>query len=308
MGFSDSLALSLFERAIEAGECAAPAPLACSFAAILERYGREVSLTKRGARWEKIRLNQIANYEVEEIGKLGDLDLARVTTEALGKWRDQRLREVQAASVLRDITLLASVFETARREWKLIAVNPIRDLRKPPNPPPRDRLPSEEEIERICLALGYDSALPVQNKSQQIAVAFLLATETAMRAGELLSLSWDQVQLGRRIARLEKTKNGDKRDVPLSRRAVELFESLRRIDPHHCFTVDPATRDALFRRARRDAGIENLHFHDSRALALTRLSKKLDVLELARTVGHRDPKSLMVYYRESAEEIAKKLD
>ena len=63
----------------------------------------------------------------------------------------------------------------------------------------------------------------------------------------------------------------------------------------------------LFRRARDRCGIVDLHFHDSRATALTRLSERLDVLELARMVGHRDLKSLMVYYRKTASQLAYKL-
>jgi len=60
-------------------------------------------------------------------------------------------------------------------------------------------------------------------------------------------------------------------------------------------------------RARDRCGIVDLHFHDSRATALTRLSERLDVLELARMVGHRDLKSLMVYYRKTAAQLAYKL-
>jgi integrase len=79
-------------------------------------------------------------------------------------------------------------------------------------------------------------------------------------------------------------------------------------DRHAVFTVDAASRDALFRKARERARIEGLTFHDSRATALTRLARKLDVLSLAKMVGHRDPRSLMVYYRETAADIAKRLD
>ena len=55
------------------------------------------------------------------------------------------------------------------------------------------------------------------------------------------------------------------------------------------------------------AGVVGLTFHDARAEAITRLSKKLDILQLARMVGHKDLKMLSVYYRESAADIAKKL-
>jgi integrase len=218
------------------------------------------------------------------------------------------LQQVSAATVLRDITLLSSIFEHARRERRLIDANPIRDLRKPSTPRPRERLPTDFEIERICIALGYErQGQRVETFSAQVAVAFLIAIESAMRAGEILSLTWDQVDTGKRVVSLEKTKNGDRRQVPLSIRAVDLIEQMRGIDPVRVFTVSAASRDSLFRKAKRRAGVSGLSFHDSRALALTRLSKKLNVLELARMVGHRDPRSLMVYYRESAEEIAKKL-
>lgn len=218
------------------------------------------------------------------------------------------MQQVSAATVLRDITLLSSIFEHARRERRLIDANPIRDLRKPSAPLHRSRLPTTDEIERICLALGYEGqGKRVETFSAQVAVAFLVAIESAMRAGEILSLTWCQVDTSRRVAKLDKTKNGDSREVPLSLKAIELLEQMRGVDPVRVFTVSAASRDSLFRKAKRRAGVSGLSFHDSRALALTRLSKKLNVLELARMVGHRDPRSLMVYYRESAEEIAKKL-
>ena len=71
--------------------------------------------------------------------------------------------------------------------------------------------------------------------------------------------------------------------------------------------VDPGTRDALFRRAKQAAGIADLHWHDLRHEAATRLARKLDVLDLARMTGHRDPKSLLTYYNPTAAEIAKRL-
>jgi integrase len=288
------------EASIEAGTYGTPA--SDTFAAVADRYANEVSTTKRGARWEQIRLRAIVRD-----ARFSTQPISQISPEDIGRWRDDRLRIVGPATVRREITLLTGVFEHARREWRLVTTNPLRDVRKPPNPKHRDRLPSEDEIDRICRALGHDAAQPVTSHSQQVAVAWLIAIETAMRAGEIITLTWDQVDLPRRVARLDKTKNGDKRTVPLSSRAIDLFMSLRPIDPARCFTVGSAARDTLFRRARDAAGVPDLHFHDARALALTRLASRLDVLELARMVGHRDPKSLMIYYRESAESIALKL-
>lgn len=66
--------------------------------------------------------------------------------------------------------------------------------------------------------------------------------------------------------------------------------------------------DSLFRKAKKMALIDDLHFHDARHTAITRLAKKLNILELARMVGHRDLRQLQVYFNMPAEEIAKRLD
>lgn len=106
------------------------------------------------------------------------------------------------------------------------------------------------------------------------------------------------------MARLPKTKNGDARAVPLSARAVEL---LRLLPGRRPFTISSASLDTLFRKARDRAGVADLHFHDSRGEAITRLARKLDLMELCDMIGHRDPKSLLFYYKASPERTAAKL-
>src|SRR5690606_22484616 len=105
---------------------------------------------------------------------------------------------------------------------------------------------------------------------------------------------------------LPKTKNVDQRDVPLTMRPREILTLLPRGDVP-VFGVKSDVRDTLFRKARARAGIPDLHFHDSRSEAIWRLSKKLDVLDLARVIGHRDPRSLMIYYNADASELAARL-
>jgi integrase len=185
--------------------------------------------------------------------------------------------------------------------------DPWPDVVKPKDNPARKVIFQDGEPERIVEALGYTGGQP-KNKREQTAVAFLLALETAMRSGEILTLEWKNVHLHRRMVHLPKSKNGDARDVPLSLRAVELLEAMRGIDLEKVFTVTPGLRDAYFRQGKLMAQIDGPTFHDARATAITRLAKRLDLLELARMVGHRDPRSLMTYYRKTASEIALKLD
>lgn len=232
--------------------------------------------------------------------------ISEVTTADLSTFRDRRLAEVSVATVRKELSILQSVFESARRDWSMLTINPIRDMKKPPSPPNRKRLMSDDERDRVLMALNYEGEVTTIN--HQVAVAMLIALETAMRAGEIIGLTWDRVHLPEKYVSLELTKNGDRRDVPLSNRAVELIQSMRGTDEKQVFTVTSASLDALFRKAKARCEIDGLHFHDTRATALTRLASKLSILELARMVGHRDLKSLQIYFRTTATDLAAKLD
>jgi integrase len=275
-------------------------PSGKTFADAIERYKIEVSPTKRGERWEVIRLNAWLRLPFVHY-KLSD-----VTTPLLANWRDERLKTVQSSTVNRELNLMSALFEQCRREWQWIKVNPVHDVKRPANPQHRERIFTNAERDALCVELGLIEPYLVETKQQIIAAAFLFALETAMRREEITGLEWSRIDLQRRFLSLPLTKNGDARQVPLSKRAIELLELLKAYDKP--FPVDKDVLSTLFRRACLNAKVENAHFHDARATALTRLSKKLNVLELARMVGHRDIRSLQVYYRETAQELALKLD
>jgi len=264
----------------------------------LTKFAREVSPKHKGERWEIVRLTSLGRLPMAR------KRIAAVMPADIAEWRDDRLKVVEPASVRREMSLLRSVFDIAVQEWGWLRINPFSSVKKPPPTPSRKRRITEGEVERVVTALGYDGGEP-ENASQRVALAFLFALETAMRSGEIVGLTWDKI--GAKSAVLPVTKNGDARAVPLSSRAREILQLLPR-DGDSVFGLDDALRDALWRKARDRAKVENLHFHDSRAEAIWRLSKKLDVLQLARMIGHRDIKSLQLYYHESADELADQLD
>ena len=147
--------------------------------AAFERYEKEVSVHKRGADKESIRFAAIGRMLVD--GKpLNDWKLADVTPEVLGKWRDERLKTVLGSSVNRDLNLLSHIFSSAVKEWKWIARSPTTDVRRPDDPPPRDRLYTQDEVDRICASLGIDvdQTKPVESSTQRAGIAFLFAIET----------------------------------------------------------------------------------------------------------------------------------
>ncbi|EFO32574.1 shufflon-specific DNA recombinase [Roseibium sp. TrichSKD4] len=264
---------------------------------VFDRYAKEESPKRRGERWEAIRLTSLGQYPIAS--KL----ISDLKPQDLAEWRDSRLKEVSAGTVRREMVLMSSVLTTARKEWGLLSSNPMSDIRKPSSPPARDRRVSDGEIERLMTAAGTD----LLQATARAVHAFRFAIETAMRAGEVVGLTEDSVDRKSRVASLPITKNGTARQVPLSSRALALLEELPDSDVG-VFGLNSRQIDVLFRKARDKAGIEDLRFHDSRHEAITRLSKKLDVLSLARMVGHKDIRMLQIYYNETAEELAQRLD
>ena len=277
-----------------------------TFGDAVRRYEIEVSKTKRGHRWEALRLGAMVDILVGG-QRLGDVELAALTSDLIGKWRDARLATVSGSTVNREMNLLSHVLSTARKEWKWMHGSPTTDVRRPKEAAARDRRVYDEEIDRLNLCLGFDDE-PVRTKNQAVAVAFLFAIETAMRAGEICGLTKENIS--GRVAHLAMTKNGTKRDVALSKRAIELLSLLPvpESDKKPMFGLGSESLSTLFRKARIKCDIDDLTFHDSRHEAITRLAKKLNVLDLARMVGHRDLRQLQVYYNEAAEDMADRLD
>jgi integrase len=260
---------------------------------MLERYMEEETPKKRGAAWEERR---IAFFLGEFGPPFVDKLVEDVTPDDIGRWRDYRLKGVKGSSVNRDFNVLAAAFKTAAREWRWLKDSPMPSVRRPPDPSPRSRLIGWREVRKMLRALGWRWTRP-ETKTQEVAHAFLVALHTGMRAGEVLSATHSGP-----IAQLSRTKNGDARSVPLSSRAQKLIALCPK------YTIDSASLDALFRKARKKAGLEGFTFHDSRATALTRMAKTLDVMTLAKVSGHRDVSMLLnTYYRIKPEDIAKRL-
>lgn len=276
-------------------------------AKILERYEVEVSRKKRGVVWEQ---GQIKRMLEKPMAKLKVQDVQKSDVRA---WRDQRLKDgVKGSTILREWNLFSNVFAYARDEWELIVVNPFTGVKKPDDSPPRDRLVTHDEIEQLCWAAGFNGVPTMGQPTthrQRSCLAFMFAIETAMRAGEICKLTMAMVDVEKRVAHIPAaiTKSGKKRDAALTRRAVELLSLLPPNDGA-CFGLKSSQLDSSFRIIRDKTPIEDLHFHDSRHEAITRLAKKMPVMALARNVDHHNLNQLMVYYNETGEELAKLLD
>jgi integrase len=246
--------------------------------ALLERYERDVSKDKKGKRWEGIRLQALGR------DRLAQVSLRQLDAPHVADWQQRRLEAVKSASVRRERNLLNNVFEIARKEWRWLAKNPFEGIRRPKDGRARRRVASQAEIAKLTAANGTMSRV------------ILWALETGMRAGEIAQ----PPEVAGRVATLRDSKNGEAREVPLSEKALEVWEE-------GGFGMTAGSISTLFARRCDLLKIHGLTFHDIRAGAATRLSKKLNPLQLAKMFGWKDLKQAMTYYRESAEDVAKLL-
>ncbi len=295
--------------------------------AVLRRYAKEITPQKKGAEAEAVRIEVMLRDPV-----LSHLKMAALTSATLAEWRDRRRQEVSGASVAREMTILSAVINHARREWNITIENPLPYVKRPAPSKSRERRLMSEEEAYLLAALepatrqpsGIYSKGGTRNPWLRPLVRFAL--ETAMRRGELLALDWHHVDLNRQVAHLPDTKNGEARNVPLSSAAVAILKDMPRNIAGPVFPTTPMALRLGFERATKRAAakyladceaagrkpapgfLEDLHFHDLRHEATSRLADKLaNVLELAAVTGHKNLQMLKRYYHPKAEDLAKKL-
>lgn len=258
-----------------------------TLAAACKKYLESVSTTKKDAVvWERRRLDAFCAH-------FGDVEIANITSESIGDWRDVRLRTVSGSTVLREVNLYRNLFKIAQKEWKWIEESPFDNVRLPKENPTRESVWSWKLIRRVLRANR-------SGKTAEMQKAFRIALHTGLRLQEVLTCTYDD---RRKVLILPISKTESKPvSVPIATRARKVVATLP------AFTVGANEGSALFSRLSAELLIEGLTFHDARATALTLLSRKMDVLTLARISRHKDLNILMKrYYRETAEAISARL-
>ncbi|SRR6266581_524323 len=268
----------------------------------LERYLREPPKTKTGKSLKGWKRQQ-DRVKAWVKNPLATRFMSQLHGKDFATYRDQRRAQGRAENTIRiELALISKLYRIAAREWGMEGLrNPIESMTLPGGSNKRERRlhPDEETalLEQLRKAGPYMAPLAS------------LAIETAMRQGELLALTWEDVDLQRRVARLKDTKNSEPRDVPLSTRAIEILKAMPR-PLANTAPLFPVSQDEVirtFRKACTDAKIENLKFHDLRHEATSRICDRLPMHEAMRVTGHKTPSMLMRYYHPKAEDLARKL-
>ena len=267
-------------------------------------YMQTHSIHKRIVRCETSRLRIL-------IKRWGTMSVSRVDKASVIALRDDLLKMGRSGETINHyFNTISKLFQMLNDEWDLDIANPIKGIKRmPPSQGRTKRVNTELELQLLS---GCDQlSLPLLRSIMQFAI------QTGMRRGEIMGLTWADIDLLYCKAYLHQTKNGEPRQVPLTSHAIRVLEAL----PMDRANVFPMGMDALrsqFNRLRihlkdkwKGVGanpFEDLRFHDLRHEALSRMSDKgLNTIELAQISGHKTMKLLARYTHPRFELVLEKL-
>ena len=258
-----------------------------------EPYAKDV---KRLNHWRTVfgekKLEEVtAEIINKEITKMLEADTPRYSTPATGNVEQDEKREntKRTGSTINRYVAALSVCLTHAVKLEWIDRNPCERINKPKENSGRVRFLSVDEIQALKKA---------SSKHDDLLLAVLLSLATGARQAEIMGLRYSQIDFVRELITLDKTKNGDKRVLPLVGESLELLRSRqykRKPDDDRVF---PPSRRAgksdyinlrkPWEAALKEAGIENFHWHDLRHTAASHLAmSKVSLVEIAKILGHK---------------------
>lgn len=267
-----------------------------TLADLVDRYIRDV-LPQKKAGTQPNQRRQLAWWKAE----LGTYTLADCTPALIAEARDKLAHDPippqrtdstpryrGPASVVRYLAVLSHAFTVAVKEWGWVENNPVLKVTKPTEPRGRVRFLSDQERDALLTACR-DSSNP------WLHTAVVVALSTGMRKGELMGLTYQDVDLQAGRIVLQETKNGERRVVPLAGPALALLKAhakVRRIDTDLLF---PGHRDNApidlrtpWETALKRAGIEDFRWHDLRHSTASYLAMNgASLAEIAEVLGHK---------------------
>ncbi|NLY34475.1 MAG: site-specific integrase [Alcaligenaceae bacterium] len=289
--------------------------------AALKRYLLEVTPTKRES-------TRIAEHKKAQplLKHLGQYSLAALSADIVAQYRDMRLAgdtdengklTPRSNNTVRlELALLSHMFTVAIKEWGIgLPFNPVANIRRPSPGAGRTRRLTEAENKRLLTTVDAHS-------NPMFSWIVRIALETGMRLSEISSLRLAQIDLSKRVVRLDITKNSSPRTVPLTKAATTAFKAAinnptRPPETNLVFFGEPGRdgirRPYLFDKAWTDAkkaaGLVDFRFHDLRHEAVSRLVEAgLSDQEVAAISGHKSMQMLKRYTHLRAEDLVGKLD
>lgn len=247
------------------------------------------------------------------IKRWGDLPINQIDKQKVLGLRDDLLGLGRSGDTINHyFSAISKLFQMLEGDWDLIVPNPIKGIKRmSPSPGRTKRITAE--VEGQLLQACNELSLPI------LRAILIVSIETGMRRGESMNLKWEDVDLPNRKVYLHTSKNGEARQIPLTKRAINTLQQLNQEVGSYVFPMSLDCLRSQFNRVKKYSKtnwgqtgsnpFDDLHFHDLRHEALSRLSDAgLNVIELSCISGHRTLGMLKRYTHPSHQAIFKKLD
>lgn len=292
-----------------------------TFLDLMNRFLKEVSIKSvkhpKNVSMVKYFSNTLIEGTTIKKYPIMDKNLQDLCKQDFIDFRDMRTKEVGDGTFIRDWSRFHNAMSLASGEWGWIHRNIMKGIRIPTEPAHRCRRISTEEQNAIQAFLITAEVKKPTVKQHHLQVAFLfqLAIETALRFSELISLKKNEIFLSDGYLNVTGIEPNAKktisaiRSVPLTPLAKSLLSEAIALNWNEdfIFNLSHSNTNLIFRNACKSLSIKDLHFHDTRHEATSRLAKIYSVLELAKIVGHRNVQSLMTYYQPTINELVSKM-
>lgn len=268
------------------------APVNLTMEELFEKYMKEISPTLSPTTHQ--RNGQMCKNLTAFFGNYLLID---VTPSIVSQYKSQKIEQgYSRATVHIELRLLRRIFNIAIQEWELCNENPVckvlKTLGKVDNK--RVRYFISDELQRLIVQLPA-----------WLRPIVTIARHTGLRKGNILELTWGNVDLNRKVILINKTKNGEPIGIPLTETAVKTFiklQSLRYLHSPYVFCerdgkpYSPFKVSVAFKRACKRAGIENFRFHDLRHdFASNLIQAGIDIYMVKELLGHKDLRMTVRY-------------
>ncbi len=269
-----------------------------TFSEMIEKYMTEYSITKTSS--GQVRDTVIAGHLKSFFD---NRQLKEITPSLIVDYKTSRRKKGMApATISRELCLLKRAFNLAVREWEWCKDNPVSRVSGERFNNQIDRWLSHEEESMLLTACpGWLKEI------------IIFALNTGMRQGEILDLEWSHVDLFRKTITIMRSKNGERRTLPLNKTTLELLKTkakVRHIKGNYLFISQNGTRIIqrnllrAFYQARETARIQNFRFHDLRHTFATRLVQAgVDLYTVSKLLGHKDVRMTQRYAHHCPESL-----
>lgn len=263
---------------------------------LFDKYIAEYSVPNKAEH----TIKQDRGFAKSMVEFFGDIPLTEITASRISAYKAYlRSRGLSSTTINHQRGVISHAFKKAVREWEWLKENPVEKVSREKVRNARDRWLTLEEEKKLldCCVIYATGRENVQIPHYWLQEIVLFDLNTGMRMDELLSLEWANVDLFRKTVTVMRSKNGEKRTIPLNQKAFELLKAktkVRDIRTKYVFASEAGTKiDARnlrrgFYDALERAGIEDFRFHDLRHTFATRLAQAgIDLYKIAKLMGHK---------------------